>query len=51
MDSFVETLEVYYPPISSDQDHYESVYIRKGESTTLKCALKHPGFPKVCITE
>ena len=43
----LETLSIYYPPVSEDKDHYESVYIRKGESATLTCAMKHLGFPKV----
>ena len=44
---FLETLSIYYPPVSEDKDHYESIYIRKGESATLSCAMKHLGFPKV----
>ena len=48
---FSEPLSVFYPPVSQDQNHHESRYIRKGGNVSIKCDLKHFGFPKVSSFE
>ena len=41
------TLAVFYPPVSVEQDHIESVYVSKGSRLELRCALEHRGYPEV----
>ena len=41
------SLAVFYPPVSVEQDHIESVYVSKGSRLELRCALEHRGYPEV----
>ena len=41
------TLAVFYPPVSVEQNHHESVYVSKGGRVELSCALEHKGCPEV----
>ena len=41
------TLAVFYPPVSVEQNHHESVYVSKGGRVELSCALEHKGYPEV----
>ena len=46
---------MFYPPISEDPAEgaggYKSVYLRKGESVTINCSMKHLGYPEVSYIE
>ena len=50
LQNVAEQLSVFYPPISEDPVEgagYKSVYLRKGESVTINCSMKHLGYPEV----
>ena len=50
LQNVAEQLSVFYPPISEDPAEgagYKSVYLRKGESVTINCSMKHLGYPEV----
>ena len=55
LQNVAEQLSVFYPPISEDPAEgaggYKSVYLRKGESVTINCSMKHLGYPEVSQLE
>ena len=55
LQNVAEQLSVFYPPISEDPAEgaggYKSVYLRKGESVTINCSMKHLGYPEVSYIE
>ena len=44
--SNTETLAVFYPPVSEEQDQAVSLTVSKGDTVELECLLKHKGFPQ-----
>ena len=44
--SNTQTLAVFYPPVSEEQNEVKTIMVSKGEAVELECVLKHRGFPQ-----